>query len=41
MRAANAELAHLEVRDVGKLYSEAVSGDVPSGTDAFDFSLPP
>lgn len=37
MRAANVELAHLEVRDVGKLYSEAVSGDVPSGTDAFDF----
>jgi hypothetical protein len=25
------------VRDVGKVFSEAVSGDVPSGTDAFDY----
>ena len=31
MREANDELAHLEVRDVGKVYSEAVSADVPSG----------
>tara|TARA_B110000305_G_C19433103_1_gene637330 strand:+ start:964 stop:1242 length:279 start_codon:yes stop_codon:yes gene_type:complete len=30
-------LALLEVRDVGKVFSEAVSGDVPSGTDAFDY----
>jgi len=37
MREANDELAHLEVRDVGKIFSEAVSGDVPSGTDAFDY----
>jgi len=37
MREANDELAHLEVRDVGKLFSEAVSGDVPSGIDAFDY----
>ena len=29
MREANDELAHLEVRDVGKVFSEAVSGDVP------------
>jgi betaine-aldehyde dehydrogenase len=37
MREANDELARLEVRDVGKVFSEAVSGDVPSGTDAFDY----
>ena len=37
MREANAELARLEVLDVGKLYTEAESADVPSGTDAFDF----
>ena len=37
MREANAELARLEVMDVGKLYTEAESADVPSGTDAFDF----
>jgi betaine-aldehyde dehydrogenase len=35
---ANEELAALEVRDVGKLYSEAVSGDVPSGSEAFEFA---
>ena len=34
---ANDELARLEVQDVGKLYSEAVSGDVPSGADAFEY----
>jgi len=37
MREANDELAALEVQDVGKLYSEAVQGDVPSGTDAFTY----
>ena len=37
MREANAELAQLEVMDVGKLYAEAEAADVPSGTDAFDF----
>ena len=37
MREANEELARLEVMDVGKLYTEAESADVPSGTDAFDF----
>ena len=37
MREANDELARLEVLDVGKLYTEAESADVPSGTDAFDF----
>ena len=37
MREANAELAQLEVMDVGKLYIEAETADVPSGTDAFDF----
>ena len=37
MREANAELAQLEVMDVGKLYAEAETADVPSGTDAFDF----
>ena len=35
IREANDELAHLEVRDVVKVFSEAVSGDVPSGTGAF------
>lgn len=34
---ANSELARLEVQDVGKVYSEAVSGDVPSGPDALEF----
>ena len=37
MREANEELAHLEVLDVGKLYTEAKTADVPSGTKAFDF----
>lgn len=35
---ANDELAALEVQDVGKLYSEAVSADVPSGAEAFEFA---
>ncbi len=35
---ANEELAALEVQDVGKLYSEAVSADVPSGSEAFEFA---
>lgn len=33
----NDKLAAEEVRDVGKLYSEAVSADVPSGAEAFEF----
>ncbi len=33
----NARLAEAEVQDVGKLYSEAVSGDVPSGAEAFEY----
>ena len=37
MREAKDELAHLEVRDVGKLFNESVTGDVPSGIDAFDY----
>ena len=30
-------LSRLEVRDVGKLYSEAISADVPSGAESFAF----
>lgn len=37
LMAANEELSRLEVQDVGKVYSEAVSGDVPSGPDALEF----
>lgn len=37
LRAANEELSRIEVQDVGKLYSEAVSADVPSGADAMDY----
>jgi len=37
MRAHNDELARLEVRDVGKCFSEAVSADVPSGPDALSY----
>ena len=37
LHEANEELSRLEVQDVGKLYSEAVTGDVPSGADAFEF----
>ena len=37
MREANEDLARLEVLDVGKAFGEAISGDVPSGTDAFDY----
>lgn len=33
----NEELSKLEVRDVGKTYAEAVSADVPSGAEAFEF----
>ena len=33
----NEALAECEVRDVGKLFSEAVSADVPSGAEAFEF----
>ncbi|MCE2518056.1 MAG: betaine-aldehyde dehydrogenase [Alphaproteobacteria bacterium] len=37
LMGANEELSRLEVRDVGKVYAEAVSGDVPSGPDALEF----
>ena len=37
MRTHNAELAHLEVMDVGKCFGEAVSADVPSGPDALAY----
>ena len=37
LRDHNEALSALEVRDVGKLYSEAVSADVPSGAEAFEF----
>ena len=37
LHEANEELSRLEVQDVGKLYSEAVSGDVPSGAEAFEY----
>lgn len=33
----NDQLSALEVRDVGKVYAEAVSADVPSGAEAFEF----
>ncbi len=37
LMAANDELARLEVEDVGKVYQEAMSADVPSGADALEF----
>ena len=37
LKDANEELSRLEVRDVGKLYTEAVTGDVPSGADGYEF----
>ena len=37
MRAHNNELAQLEVEDVGKCFGEAVSADVPSGSDALAY----
>ena len=37
LKDANEELSQLEVRDVGKLYAEAVTGDVPSGADGYEF----
>ena len=37
LRDANAELARLEVEDVGKVYAEAVSADVPSGADVMEY----
>ncbi|MBL6782689.1 MAG: betaine-aldehyde dehydrogenase [Alphaproteobacteria bacterium] len=37
LRDANDELSRLEVQDVGKVYAEAVSGDVPSGPDALEY----
>lgn len=33
----NEPLSLLEVQDVGKVYTEAASADVPSGAEAFDF----
>ena len=37
LRAANAELSRLEVEDVGKVYAEAASADVPSGPDVMEY----
>ena len=37
LREANEELAKLEVMDVGKVYAEAASGDVPSGPDVLEY----
>ena len=37
LREANEELSRLEVRDVGKVYAEAVSADVPSGPDVLEY----
>jgi betaine-aldehyde dehydrogenase len=37
LMTANEELSRLEVQDVGKIYTEAVSADVPSGPDALEF----
>ena len=33
----NEQLSALEVQDVGKVYAEALSADVPSGAEAFEF----
>ena len=33
----NEELSSTEVQDVGKVYAEALSADVPSGAEAFEF----
>lgn len=37
LREANEELSRLEVEDVGKSYTEAVSADVPSGPDVLEY----
>ena len=37
LREANEELSRLEVQDVGKVYAEAVSADVPSGPDVLEY----
>ena len=37
LREANDELSRLEVQDVGKVFAEAVSADVPSGPDVLEF----
>ena len=37
LMAANEELSVLEVKDVGKVFAEAVCADVPSGPDALEF----
>jgi len=37
LRDHNEALSAIEVQDVGKVYAEAVSADVPSGAEAFEF----
>jgi len=37
LREANEDLSRLEVQDVGKVYAEAVSADVPSGPDVLEY----
>jgi len=37
LREANDELSRLEVEDVGKVYAEAHSADVPSGPDVMEY----
>lgn len=37
LREANEELARLEVMDVGKVHTEALTGDVPSGPDVLEY----
>ena len=37
LREANDELSRLEVQDVGKVFAEAVSADVPSGPDVLEY----
>ncbi len=37
LRDHNEALSTIEVQDVGKVYAEAVSADVPSGAEAFEF----
>jgi len=37
LREANDELSRLEVEDVGKVYAEARSADVPSGPDVLEY----
>ena len=37
LREANEDLSRFEVQDVGKVYAEAVSADVPSGPDVLEY----